>query len=83
MTQHYFVRAAAMVKAIRDGEWTHDLPTWQSEQVKRIEVFTDTLGNVDVSYVRAVWTAEAFILLFREHNSRFDPHRFLAACGLV
>lgn len=43
----------------------------------------DVRDNLDANDVRAVWTAEAFILLFQQFNPRFDEQRFLQACGLV
>ena len=84
MQKRHFQHAADMVKAILDGHWTNELPNWAPEQVgEPIEVDTRDSGNVKPSYVRAVWTAEAFIKLFSEWNPLFDQTRFLIACGLV
>jgi hypothetical protein len=84
MTKKHFVRAAEMVKAIRDGGWTHEAPEWAPTPYGHdLEVSTEDMGNLLVDYVRAVQTAEAFILLFREFNPRFNQQTFLRACGLV
>ena len=32
MTKQHFTRAAAMVKAIHDGEWTHERPDWEDKR---------------------------------------------------
>ena len=85
MTKQHFERAAAQIKAILDGHWTTEFPSWADRHgniVGPIEVDTEDNGNLDVHYTRAVWTAEAYILLFREFNPRFDVSRFLIACGL-
>jgi hypothetical protein len=90
MTKQHFIRAAEQVKAILDGHWTTDLPDWALQHdwmaftpLGRIEVDTENGGNVDVNVLRAIWTAEAYILLFQAYNPRFDVQRFLVACGLV
>lgn len=84
MTKMHFTRAAEMVKAIVDGDWTMELPNWSDPSIGyRVEVWTECAGNVSANYVRAVWTAEAFILLFREYNPRFNESKFLKACGLA
>lgn len=83
MTKKHFIAAANLVRAIVNGEWTNEMPDWSpSGRGQIVEVSTDTFGNWDASYVRAVWTAEAFIILFRAENPRFDEQRFLTACGL-
>lgn len=83
MTKRHFLRAAEIVLAIRQGEWTHEPPEW-------VEVFhtgrTDDYWCVDGlfnNYTRAAATAEAFIALFREFNPDFHTDRFLIACGLM
>jgi hypothetical protein len=73
MTKKHFDTAAAMVRAIADGHWTTDPPSWAN--VLRCSETDD--------YSRAVQTAEAFILLFREFNAQFDDRRFLIACKLL
>lgn len=85
MTRRDYVRAAAQVFAIQAGDWTHELPEWApvSGDFTGIEVSTESLGNVASDYVRAVWTAEAYCLLFADDNPRFNQRRFLQACGLV
>ncbi len=83
MTKMHFTRAAEMVKAIVDGHWTNDLPSFaHNTVVGPIETISDDCGNLNVNYVRAVWTAEAFIILFRGYNPRFNEQKFLKACGL-
>ena len=85
--QRHFQHAAAMVKAILEGYWTHALPEWSAYPGKgsdeTVEVDTADYGNLSANYVRAVWTAEAFIQLFSAYNPLFDQQRFLIACGLV
>ena len=76
MTKQHFIRAAQLVRSIRDGNWTNDFPAWFDRR------------DVGQSFIvtaehRAVMTAEAFIALFSEFNPRFDRTRFLVACGLV
>lgn len=75
MTKKHFILAASMVKAILNDEWTHEPPDWAVRHL----VHTECTEN----YTRAVQTAEAFILLFRGFNPRFDENRFLIACGLA
>ena len=73
VTKKHFIRAAEIVQSIRSGFWTNEPPDWaDSEAIRPIS-----------SYQRAVQTAEAFIVLAREFNPRFDAQRFLIACGLV
>lgn len=74
MTKRVFTFAAGMVAGIVAGSWTDEPPAWADR--------TKYNGDWD-SYVRAVQTAEAFIMLFRAFNPLFDEKRFLVACGLV
>lgn len=87
MQKRHFEAMANLVRAILNGEWTHELPIWSGYDtggdLAPIEVLTDDAGNLDVNKVRAIWTAEAFIILARAHNPRFDERRFLKACGLA
>jgi len=77
MTKMHFQHAAGMVKAILQGEWTRDFPVWVCiERVGRT-------NHLEDEYEQACIVAEAFILLFRAFNPRFDKQRFLVACGLV
>lgn len=80
ITKRQFIRAAEMVKAIREGAWTHEAPSW----VEHGDVYdgNPSFDHATVDYTRAVQTAEALILLFSENNPRFDRARFLHACGL-
>ena len=73
MTKQHFIRAAALVKAIGNGEWMHDAPSWSPIGA----YLADTRHDI-----RAIQTAEAFIMLFTECNPRFDRTCFLGACGL-
>lgn len=83
MTKRHFEHAAAMVKAIKAGQWTNDLPDWAPLRVDGlIEVDTESDGNFDANLLRAVWTAEAFVILFTAFNPLFDVNRFLIACRL-
>lgn len=74
MTKKHFIRAAELVKSIRNG--IQYGPT-------TIETSSERQGTIDANFVRASWTAEAFIDLFSAYNDRFDRQRFLVACGLV
>ena len=75
MTKQHVIRAAAMVKAIHDGEWTNEAPAWSP-----MGAYPD-YGVHTWPQVRAIQTAEAFIMFFRR-SPHFDRTRFLDACGL-
>jgi hypothetical protein len=75
MTKPHFDHAASMVRAILAGEWTNELPDWAQSVV--------AYGYDTYPRVRAVQTAEAFLLLFTAFNPRFKRDRFLKACGLI
>lgn len=86
MQKRHFEHAASMVRSILYGKWTSEFPSWADRHgniVGPIEVDTEADGNLDANYTRAVWTAEAFILLFTAYNPLFDRDRFLIACGLM
>ncbi len=86
MTKRHFVRAAKLVNSIRTGEWTHDAPDWVEDTPDDDDepLYDAAWGDIEsIDYTRAVQTAEAFILLFREFNPRFDRDEFLRACGLT
>lgn len=76
ITKQHFRDAAAIVNSIREGHWTNEAPIWADASFMR-----DTSDAM--AYTRAVWTAEAFIKVFREYNPRFNETTFLRACGLV
>lgn len=80
MTKQHFIAAAAQVKDIVSGEWSFDVPGWADAHLGHFNQYDDDGKD---SYVRAVQTAEAYILLFRQFNPRFDQHTFLVACGLA
>jgi hypothetical protein len=83
MTKKHFEHAAEMVRAILEGHWTGESPAWSPiKWGPEYEVDAYDLGNIDRDVVRAVQTAEAFIILAKEFNPRFDESRFLIACGL-
>lgn len=71
ITKRQFIRAAKIVTAINEGQWTGELPDWGQYALSQLSATK-----------RGIQTAEAFILLFREDNPRFDQQRFLYACGL-
>ena len=75
MTKQHFIRAAEIVRSIRVGDRTMALPSWA-------EPYSSAFAD-DGRYARAIQTAKAFLLLFKEYNPRFDEQRFLQACGLV
>lgn len=77
MTTKHFIDAAAIVQNILDDEWSMDAPDWADD-----DRYSD-VGSGSNPYCRAVQTAEAFIILFQQHNPRFDMQRFLVACGLA
>lgn len=87
MTKRHFILAARMVRAVLAGEWTNEFPDWADRIVSNHDILgievSNGLGNISVNYTRAVWTAEAFILLFAQDNPRFNRETFLRACGLV
>ena len=74
MTKQHFQAMADIVKAIRDGKWTDDSPSWANPRLT---------GSPIPCYWRAVQTAEAFILIAERFNPLFNRDRFLVACGLV
>lgn len=75
MTKCVFEAAAEMVQNILKEKWTDDPPAWTKECYAHL----DATPGLD----RAVFIAEAFIILFSASNPRFDQTRFLVACGLV
>ena len=79
MTKMHFTRAAELVNNIRQGAWTHEPPAWVDGERYDGMPYSD-IETAD--YTRAVQTAEAFIILFREYNPRFNEQKFLKACGL-
>lgn len=86
VSKQHFIRAAAMVRAIRAGEWTAALPQWAPYYPGKVfETIHEQYGNVPSNEIRAIQTAEAFTILFSEGapigNPRFDQACFLHACG--
>lgn len=79
-TKKVFVDAAAIVRNMVDGIVSFDPPSWANRERygRNVDMALD-----DACYIRAVWTAEAFIMLFTSHNPRFDTSGFLVACGLT
>lgn len=74
-------RMVSMVRAIRAGKWTHDLPSWANH----LDVFNllQEMPEDGADEYRAVQTAETFLLL--AHASRFplDETKFLRDCGFL
>jgi hypothetical protein len=69
-----------IVCAMRRGEWTDELPTWADESLTAItadDPFTDG------SELRAVQTAETFIILALECGYALNERAFLKACGFT
>lgn len=90
MTKKHFVDAAAIVRNILQSRWTNDPPAWAITWKDVSKVGSEPhyqddgfISDAAANYTRAVQTAEAFVLLFTQHNERFDTPRFLIACGLV
>ncbi len=74
MTKKHFENAAVNVNAIRKGYWTSEAPRWANAEL---------MARIPDDYTRAVQTAEAYIMLFKQFNPRFDQDKFLVACGLA
>ena len=73
-------RMVSMVRAIRAGKWTATLPAWTPKDI------TETLDFALDAYdfeLRAVQTAEAFILLAHSSRFPFDETKFLQDCGFI
>lgn len=83
LQKRHFVQAAELVSAILNHEWTSELPDWADRDTADILALDTITDRNQADYLRAVWTAEAFILLFTRDNDRFDRARFLRACGLM
>lgn len=86
MHRKHFETAAALVRSIASGGWTFDTPAWAGPTLQptgQLRLAGWPLTDADLNYTRAVWTAEAFILLFSPFNPRFNRDKFLVACGLV
>jgi len=69
-----------IVCAMRRGEWTDELPDWAPESI------TDTTALdafIDGGELRAVQTAEAFIILALDCGYALNERAFLDACGFT
>lgn len=78
MTKKHFDAAAAIVNDIRKGKWTN--------KPRYARCWTPPSYDASLcasSFERAVWTAEAFIMLAECFNPCFNRDRFLKACELV
>lgn len=82
MTRRHMEAAAEQVKSILQGEWSMDAPSW-AHLTTYVDGVSDTSSDKSLAYVRAVLTAEAYILLFTRYNPLFNRARFLSACGLA
>ena len=72
LTKKHFERMAEIVRAIKDGQWTNEYPSWVSDASR---------WQMTPELLRSIQTAEAFIILARQFNPLFDTERFLKACG--
>lgn len=77
-------RMVSMIRAVRAGKWTAELPSWAPPNLHNHPM--DLLQNMDTEDTndyRAVQTAEAFILLIHSSGLAFDETKFLQDCGFV
>lgn len=72
MTAKDHKNAAEIVRNIREGNWSDSRPEWSG---------TEYYYYPADCFTQAVQTAEAFVMLFKAENSRFNQQRFLKACG--
>lgn len=79
MTPATIRRMVQMVRAIRAGKWTNELPSW----AQRITVMTTDEDEDEANALRAVQTAEAFILLAHMCCPDFNETKFLQDCGFL
>lgn len=68
----------AIVRAILRGKWTNELPDWAPKGLTSIDLEDEDDGS-DV--LRAVQTAEAFIVLCDSCHCDLDVTAFLKDCG--
>ena len=80
MTKKHFQQMAEIVHAILYGCWTDEPPYW-ADPLRGD--WQSSFDATQMHYTRAVQTAEAFIVVCREFNPRFDEQQFLVACGLA
>lgn len=64
-----------IVRAILRGKWTDELPDWAPEDAYRKGL------NGGLEELRAVQTAEAFIVLCDSTHYPLNQEAFLKACG--
>lgn len=95
MNKYDIARMVTMVRAVRAGKWTTELPDWAHKHAETPEGFglhlgaTQVLGGLQempsmfVDELRAVQTAEAFILLAHASDYPFDETAFLRDCGFL
>lgn len=81
MTKRHFHAAAEQVKAILAGEWTNELPSWVDQEFVVHHAWIKA-PSTRSPMLRAIQTAEAYILLFTRFNPQFNVETFLVACGL-
>lgn len=73
-------RMVSIVRAIRAGKWTNELPDWAPRGLTAISVFSD---EDDLNEIRAIQTAEAFVILGLATSATFNSHQFLHDCGFT
>lgn len=71
-------RMVSIVRAIRAGKWTNELPDWAPNTLTSISVFSEDDG---ANELRAIQTAEAFIILGVATSATFNVAQFLHDCG--
>lgn len=74
---------ASMVRAILAGKWTTDPPDWAPLRAAQAADLLQQMSDTDVALVRAMQTAEAFIILIHAEDSAFDVTSFVRACGFI
>lgn len=70
----------AIVRAILRGKWTDELPDWASRSHSGAYLLQELANNTDAE-LRAVQTAEAFIVLCDSCRCDLDVPAFLKDCG--
>lgn len=79
MTPQDVRRMVQMVRAIRAGKWTDEPPAWSRDITATTPLDVDNVASA----IRAIQTAEAFILLAHSSDIYFDEMRFLQDCGFL
>lgn len=80
MNQRDITAMVAVVRAIKAGQWTDEPPVWADRE--RYSACIEGSDDAAV-YLRAVWTAEAFVILAQQQDKYFPVKTFLARCGFT